>query len=88
MYNIIQLTFITDPSHGWLEVPIQLIKQLNIQNNITNCSYMNNKNVYLEEDLDAPTFLFHAKSNGLNIKINELVVNQFKRCMHYNSENI
>ncbi len=88
MNNNLQLTFITDPTHGWLEVPIELIKQLNIKNNITNYSYMNNKNVYLEEDLDAQTFLFYAKSNGLNIKINQLVVNRFKRGLRYDSENI
>jgi hypothetical protein len=51
-----KLTFYCDPGHGWLRVPINLIKDLGIQNKISQYSYMNFEYVYLEEDLDATTF--------------------------------
>lgn len=51
-----QLKFIEDPGHGWLEVPLDLIKKLNIESKISKGSYKNNKYAYLEEDLDYEIF--------------------------------
>lgn len=52
-----KLRYITDPGHGWLEVPRGLLEVLGIQDKITDYSYINNGYVYLEEDLDMQTFV-------------------------------
>lgn len=62
--KIIKLKFFSDPGHGWLEVPLNLIKELDIGSNISSYSYMNLKKVYLEEDCDAPFFLNKIKELG------------------------
>jgi hypothetical protein len=51
--------FFSDPSHGWLRVPVKKILELGIANKITRFSYVSpsGKYVYLEEDLDAGTFI-------------------------------
>jgi hypothetical protein len=51
--------FFTDPSHGWLKVSIEEIKQLEITHRISAYSYISadRKYAYLEEDNDAQIFL-------------------------------
>lgn len=51
--------FYEDPSHGWLKVPVEEIKQLGITHQISQCSYISadRKFAFLEEDMDAETFL-------------------------------
>jgi len=51
------LTFHTDPGHGWLEVPVNMIKLLGIADKISEFSYRRADKVYLEEDCDLPVFL-------------------------------
>ncbi len=50
--------FITDPGHGWLEVPMAELVELEIAHKISKHSYMSRdgKMAYLEEDCDAPRF--------------------------------
>lgn len=49
--------FISDPGHGWLEVPIEHLKQLDIADKISNFSYRKGDMAYLEEDQDASEFI-------------------------------
>lgn len=56
-----ELRFISDPGHGWLEVPLALLKDLGIDRNITPYSYLNNGLAYLEEDCDYGTFVSTAR---------------------------
>ena len=51
--------FHEDAGHGWLEVPMQYLKDLNILKDISGYSYKSydGKTAYLEEDLDASVFL-------------------------------
>ena len=49
--------FIEDPGHGWLEVPISELKILDIQDQISDCSYMKGDKAYLEEDCDMAIFV-------------------------------
>ena len=51
------LRYIQDPGHGWLEVPETMLAELGIANKITDYSYRRGTMVYLEEDLDMRTFL-------------------------------
>lgn len=51
--------FYSDAGHGWVKVPKQVLNDLNIADKITSYSYQRGDYAYLEEDLDAGTFL-HA----------------------------
>jgi len=51
-----QFDFIQDPSHGWVKVPLMLLIELGIADQVTSFSYYNNGHVYLEEDCDASRF--------------------------------
>ncbi len=59
--------YLQDPGHGWIEVPIAELTELGIADKITPYSYVgaNGTMVYLEEDLDAYTWLnaHRARSN-------------------------
>ena len=52
-------TFHYDSGHGWLRVPRRDIDSLGIGKKITSYSYQtkDGKSVFLEEDMDASTFL-------------------------------
>lgn len=54
-----KFTFFSDPGHGWVKVPLALIKELGIARDITQYSYIKGDWVYLEEDCDA--YLFKQK---------------------------
>jgi len=77
--------FHTDPSHGWLEVPMSDIKALGIWHKITACSYYEWNIAFLEEDCDAVTFVEAAKAMGWEIKVKELNVNTDHRIRDLNS---
>lgn len=55
MAIIATLTFHIDPEHGWLEVPVALVRQSGIE--VSSYSYQDGDTAYLEEDCDAPRFL-------------------------------
>ena len=50
-------TFYNDPGHGWLKVEYKDLNVLGILGAITGFSYRNGDVVYLEEDLDATTYI-------------------------------
>lgn len=52
-----QLTFIHTPSHGFLQVGMQILKQLGINNRISQFSYITPRFCLLEEDCDTATLL-------------------------------
>lgn len=61
------LTFFEDPGHGWLRVPLELVRQLGIE--ITPYSYQDGRFAYLEEDVDYGVFLDAAKRAGFKVSI-------------------
>lgn len=69
--NNYNFTFYEDQSHGWLEVPLSLVRKLGIQNKISKYSYFSSlKNmVYLEEDLDAQLFAEAMKEKDLDFSV-------------------
>ena len=73
MTQELELTFYTDPGHGWLAVPITLVRILGIQDIITGYSYYDERNgmAYLEEDCDASVFVKAAKREGWDFKFKE-----------------
>ena len=60
-----ELRFITDPGHGWLEVPRAELKKLGILEEITSYSYELGGEVFLEEDQDAGTYLKALDARGI-----------------------
>ena len=48
--------FITDPGHGWVKVPVNLLHTLGIADKISLYSYQRGDFAYLEEDCDATLF--------------------------------
>ena len=58
-----QFTFHEDAAHGWLEVSYKDVTDLNIQNEISEWSYINRttETIFLEEDCDATLFLNEFK---------------------------
>jgi hypothetical protein len=67
-----EIRYITDPGHGWFEVPVDLIWQLGIEQKITAYSYRRGEFAYLEEDCDAFTFDQAMKAQGLAYALKEL----------------
>jgi hypothetical protein len=51
------LTFIFDPGHGWLRVPLADIVALGLEDQLTPYSYIKGHYAYLEEDCDCPRYL-------------------------------
>lgn len=58
--------FISDPGHGWLEVPLADLQELGIAHKISPYSYYDTATgfAYLEEDLDASTMYQHCQRVG------------------------
>ena len=59
IHNILEtftFKFFSDPAHGWVKVPKELLKQLGISDKISSYSYQRNDFAYLEEDADATLF--------------------------------
>ena len=51
-------TFHHDGGHGYLEVSYDLLKYLGIDQHVSGYSYLRDKRVYLEEDMDASLFIY------------------------------
>ena len=62
-----KLTYYTDPGHGWLAVDRADLDALDIAHKITRYSYERADRVYLEEDLDAMTYLEAARAAGWRV---------------------
>lgn len=60
--------YISDPGHGWLEVPRSQIVGLGIEKDISRYSYQRGHVVYLEEDCDMPKFITAMESHGVTVK--------------------
>jgi hypothetical protein len=59
--------FYEDPGHGWLEVPVILLKEMGIEDQISPGSYMSGEFAYLEEDCDLSVFIVEAEKRGFII---------------------
>lgn len=84
------LTMHEDPGHGWLEVPITLLKALGITKDVSTYSYVRGDNAYLEEDCDYAVFMRAIqKANNWDVDIKEEVVRNgdspIRGYNHYNS---
>jgi len=60
-------TFHHNPGHGWLELPLQDLRDLDIK--VSKYSYYDDDNAYLEEDCDAPRAVGAMESKGISFQI-------------------
>jgi hypothetical protein len=63
-----KLTYISDPGHGWIRVPVSLIFDLGIENQISNYSFVSPSKkrwAYLEEDKDAQILISELQKQGI-----------------------
>lgn len=78
--------FYSDPAHGWIKVSIEELEKLEIEKQISKCSYMKNGFAYLEEDCDLSLF-FKAKNITdfeKNVKLNRQS-NKMSKIRNYHS---
>jgi hypothetical protein len=74
------LTFISDPCHGWLRVPLADIAALGIEKTITEYSFIDGRFAYLEEDCDFGRFIEACETQGIPLpEISDQYVAQFNR---------
>ena len=75
-----QLTFINDPGHGWLRVPLIDIAALGIEDEVSPCSFIDGRFAYLEEDCDYSVFVAACHAQNIPLpKIEERYVEWFNR---------
>lgn len=72
-----QFDYIQDPGHGWVKVPLALIRELGIADKITRFSYWHAGHVYLEEDCDLGLF-FNAYNEafGFDPKLRDRIARE------------
>ena len=72
-----QFDYIQDAGHGWVKVPFELLRELEIADKITYYSYYNRGQVYLEEDNDTCTFMnaYHARF-GFDPKLRDRIARE------------
>ncbi len=68
----LQITHYDDPSHGFYKVPNSLLRELGIQDKITNYSKRQADFTFLEEDQDATTFFNALKKKGIEFDIDDI----------------
>ena len=74
------LTFIEDPGHGWLVVPIDELRELGIYEKISQFSFLAGDHAYLEEDMDYGTYVLARREQGYpDPEVNVRYVDRFNR---------
>ena len=69
----IELTFISDSGHAWLKVSKDLFNRTNRKIRHISCySYEDDKNYYLEEDVDATNYIQNLKELNFRFNISEI----------------
>lgn len=63
------LIFYSDPGHGWLKVPVEDLRTLDLCHEISVYSYMTPDAAYLEEDRDLGVFKKAAEDAGWTLTI-------------------
>jgi len=75
-----QFRFVSDPSHGYLRVKLDDLVKYGVDKKISGFSFASDRFAFLEEDLDAMTFLNAVKEFGDTYEIKESVVNNPASC--------
>jgi hypothetical protein len=79
-----KLSFYSDPGHGWLAVPLELLDRLQLLDRVSHYSYLRGRLAHLEEDCDASLFLAAARSAGIAVTYREInCANRYSRIRNY-----
>ena len=78
-----KFNYYMDPGHGWLKVPISLLKELGIESRITVYSYRRGDYAYLEEDCDAPAFMNAMEARGDPVVFDEEIADRSSKIRGY-----
>lgn len=83
--NTITLPCLIDPGHAWLIVQVHQLTDLKIEHDISHYSYQHGKEVFLEEDSDAPKFIRAMASNGIKVITTDTYTDRPSHIRTYNS---
>ena len=86
--NEVTRTFYSDPGHGWLKVSYDELVELGIETSISQYSYRNGEDVFLEEDCDYGRYARAMEDRGINLNINEIGANGDSIIRSYNRYSI
>lgn len=75
--------FYTDPGHGWMRVPREVIDQLGIAPQISRYSYQRANWVYLEEDVDMPLVIRELRDRGVSVGLTQYHANGWSKIRRY-----
>lgn len=78
-----EFVFYSDAGHAWVEVPMDLVKELGIADKISAYSYRKGDNAYLEEDCDASLFINALQKAGMDFKFQEHYMGQHAVIRNY-----
>ena len=73
----------SDPGHGWVKVPVNLLITLGILHKITEYSYKRGQFTYLDEDQDLMTFVEAMKAMGREVEYREHTSDRSSRIRRY-----
>lgn len=76
--------FYSDPAHGYLRVPLSVLKDLGLFHKISPFSFMSSRYAFLEEDMDANTFKEAWEAEGNTFNIVHKVIDHMAGCRQYN----
>lgn len=79
----ITLNIYNDPSHGWVKVSIDTLRRLNLINEISSYSYINNNHAYLEEDCDLSLLIKRLEEFNIRYKFNNHYANKSSKIRSY-----
>jgi hypothetical protein len=85
MKKTITKTFYSDPGHAWLKVDITDLVDLGLEQSITAYSFRRGSSVFLEEDLDATTFIkrFQRRHPNYQLKFDDQHTDQRSKIRNY-----
>jgi hypothetical protein len=67
-----EFVFHSDAGHGWVEVSMDMVRDLGIASSISSFSYRRGNMAYLEEDCDAGLLIQALQKSGVSFRFKEI----------------
>ena len=81
--TLLEFNRIEDPGHSWLAVPLNYLAVSGVAAEISEYSPVRNGSIYLEEDCDLDLFYQAMTKKGYTVKMNRVVVDDFRTYLAY-----
>lgn len=75
--------FYVDPGHGYLRVPMKKLEEFGVKFKISPYSFKSERYAYLEEDLDANTFINAVEATGEKVELVVKYLDHDAGCRRY-----